>query len=206
MANRCRCYRSKSPAAWPSIPTATALPLGTEWFLRAFDAHGNPLWSRPVPSIVWAVNITGDGRLVVAAYADGTIRWHRMSDGVELLAFMPLPDQSNWVAWTPEGFYTATDEAKDMLRWQVNRGWNPADSVPVENIPGYERSTLPQFVLQELETPRTQPRRAGGGEAGGDDAAGRPGAARAATPSAGDRHQQLQPSARRIPASRLCQT
>jgi len=26
----------------------------------------------------------------VAAYGDGTIRWHRMQNGVELLAFMPL--------------------------------------------------------------------------------------------------------------------
>ena len=61
-----------------------------------------------MPGIVWAVNITGDGRLVVAAYGDGTIRWHRMTDGVELLAFMPLADRTNWVAWTPEGFYAAT--------------------------------------------------------------------------------------------------
>ncbi len=62
-----------------------------------------------MPGTVWAVNITGDGRLVVAAYQDGTIRWHRMADGVELLAFMPLSDQTNWVAWTPEGFYDAGD-------------------------------------------------------------------------------------------------
>ena len=57
--------------------------------------------------MVWAVNITGDGRLVVAAYGDGTIRWHRLEDGVELLAFMPHRNQHDWVAWTPEGIYDA---------------------------------------------------------------------------------------------------
>jgi hypothetical protein len=101
------------------------------------------------------VNITGDGRLAVAAYGDGTIRWHRMSDGVELLAFMPLPDKTNWVAWTPEGFYAATPGAHGMLRWHVNHGWDaPADTVPIEEIPGSFRPAVLPLVLQELETPR----------------------------------------------------
>ena len=129
--------------------------LGTEWALRAFDGQGAQLWSRPVPDIVQAVNITGDGRLVVAAYGDGTIRWHRMADGVELLAFRPLPDRTNWVAWTPEGFYAATVGAHGALRWHVNRGWDaPAESIPVANISGSFHPALLPLVLQELETLR----------------------------------------------------
>lgn len=136
-------------------PKGDRFVLGTEWYLRAFDAQGKPLWTRAAPSVVWAVNITGDGRLVVAAYGDGTIRWHRMSDGVELLAFMPLADRTNWVAWTPEGFYAATASAQGVLRWHVNRGWNaPADSVPIADIPGSYRPAVLPLVLQELETPR----------------------------------------------------
>jgi hypothetical protein len=93
--------------------------------------------------------------LVVAAHGDGTIRWYRMSDGVELLAFMPLPDKTNWVAWTPEGFYAATPGAHGILRWHVNHGWDaPAESIPVEDIPGSFRPAVLPLVLQELETPR----------------------------------------------------
>jgi hypothetical protein len=95
-------------------PARDRFVLGTEWWLRAFKADGTAMWVHPVPDVVWAVNITGDGRLVVAAYGDGTIRWHRMSDGAELLAFMPLPDRTNWVAWTPEGFYAATPGAQGI--------------------------------------------------------------------------------------------
>ncbi len=136
-------------------PAGDRFVLGADWSLRAFAADGTPLWTRPVPGVVWAVNITGDGRLVVAAYQDGTIRWHRMSDGVELLAFMPLPDRTNWVAWTPEGFYAATPGAHGILRWHINNGWDaPADSVPIENIPGSYRPTMLPLVLQELETAR----------------------------------------------------
>ena len=136
-------------------PKGDRFVLGAEWSLRAFNARGTPLWSRATPGIVWAVNITGDGRLVVAAYGDGTIRWHRMSDGAELLALMPLADRTNWVAWTPEGFYAATAGAQGVLRWHVNRGWDaPADSVPIADIPGSYRPAVLPLVLQELETPR----------------------------------------------------
>jgi WD40 repeat protein len=136
-------------------PAGDRFVLGTEFSLYAFDAGGTQLWRRPIPGAVWAVNITGDGRLLVAAYGDGTIRWHRMTDGVELLAFMPLPDRTNWIAWTPEGFYAATPAAYGVLRWHVNRGWDhPADSVAIEDIPGSFRPAVLPLVLQEMETPR----------------------------------------------------
>ncbi len=78
-----------------------------------------------------------------------------MSDGVELLAFMPLADRTNWVAWTPEGFYAATPGAHGILRWHVNHGWDAAaDSIPIEDIPGSFRPAVLPLVLQELETPR----------------------------------------------------
>jgi WD40 repeat protein len=129
--------------------------LGAEWSLRAFDADGEPLWRRDVPGIVWAVNITGDGRLVVTARGDGTIRWHRMDDGRELLAFLPLADRKNWVAWTPEGFYGATPGAHGVLRWHVNRGWDsPGEAVPVSDIKELRRPGILPLVLEDMETVR----------------------------------------------------
>ena len=102
-----------------------------------------------------AVNITGDGRLVAVAYLDGTIRWHRMDDGRELLALYVLSDKKNWVAWTPEGFYAATPGAYGVLRWQINRGADAAaETVPVSAIPKLNRPDALPLVLQEMETAR----------------------------------------------------
>jgi hypothetical protein len=108
------------------------------------------------PSVAaWAVNLSGDGRLVVAAYGDGTIRWHRMDDGRELLALFVLADQQNWVAWTSEGFYGATAGAFGVLQWQVNRGFDAApDTVSIQAIPRLRRPDALALVLQELETAR----------------------------------------------------
>jgi WD40 repeat protein len=144
--------RSRSLAIHPD---GSRFVLGSEWALRAFDAKGRLIWRRGVPPTAWAVNISGDGRLAIAADGDGTIRWHRMDDGRELLALYVLADRQNWVAWTPEGFYGATAGAFSVLQWQVNRGFDSAaDTVPVNTIPSLRRPDALALVLQELETAR----------------------------------------------------
>jgi WD40 repeat protein len=136
-------------------PDSDRFVLGSGWSLRAFDAKGRQIWRRATPSTVWAVNISGDGRLAIAAYGDGTIRWHRMDDGHQLLALYVLADKQNWVAWTPEGFYGATAGAFGLLQWHVNRGFDAAaDTVPVNAIARLRRPDALPLVLQELETAR----------------------------------------------------
>ncbi|MDO9713454.1 caspase family protein [Paracraurococcus lichenis] len=136
-------------------PVGDRFVLGTHFALRAFDRDGTQLWRQSVPGTTEAVNITGDGRLVVAAYGDGTIRWHRMDDGREILAFMPLADRRNWVVWTPEGFYAASPGAHGLLRWHVNQpGWQPAKDYAIADIPGFHRPEAIKRVLREMETPR----------------------------------------------------
>jgi hypothetical protein len=93
--------------------------------------------------------------LVIAAYDDGTIRWHRMDDGRELLALYVLQNKQDWVAWTPEGFYDATSGAMEVLQWQTNRGFDAAaDTVPVSAIPKLLRPDAIALVLQHQETVR----------------------------------------------------
>jgi WD40 repeat protein len=144
--------RSRSLAI---APDSRRFVLGAEWTLRAFAADGTPRWSQQAPGAVWATTITADGRLVVAAAADGTLRWHRLEDGREVLALFPLADRRNWVAWTPEGIYAATPGAHGVLRWHVNRGWDaPAEAIPVAEIPETYRPEAIRLMLQTLDTPR----------------------------------------------------
>ena len=91
--------------------------------MRRSDRGGDWIWEQPAPAVTRAVNWSPDGRFLVAGYADGTIRWHRSSDGREVLAFFPQADRERWIAWTPEGFYDASDpEAEELMGYHLNRG------------------------------------------------------------------------------------
>jgi WD40 repeat protein len=107
-------------------PDASAFLLGTEFYMRLFDRTGKQRWQVDAPGPTWCVNISSDGRLAVAAYGDGTIRWYRMTDGRELLAFFPHRDQRRWVAWTTAGYYDASPGAEGLIGWHINNGSNQA--------------------------------------------------------------------------------
>ena len=86
-------------------PDQSGFLLGTTLNLFLFDLEGKILWKVRIPGAAWGLNT--NGQIAVAALGDGTIRWYRLSDGKELLAFFPHNDRKRWVLWTPSGYYTS---------------------------------------------------------------------------------------------------
>ncbi|MEW6162696.1 MAG: caspase family protein [Nitrospirota bacterium] len=70
----------------------------------------------------WSVNISGNGKVAVGAFGDGTIRWYRMRDGKEIMALFPHNDKERWVLWTPSGYYDSSAGADDIIGWHLNNG------------------------------------------------------------------------------------
>jgi WD40 repeat protein len=134
--------------------------LGTQFYLRLFDKSGAELWHLAAPSATMSVNISGDGRIAVAAFADGTIRWYRMTDGKELLALFPHGDRRRWVALTPEGYYDCSPGAEDLIGWHVNNGKDQAaDFYPIGQF--FEKFYHPKLLAQVLTPDGVQPLSAG---------------------------------------------
>ena len=94
--------------------------LGTDWYLHFYDPGGLELWRVAAPGIVWAVNVAPNGKVAVAAFGDGTIRWYRLSDGRELVALFPHADRKRWVLWTPGGYYSASVGGEELAGWHRN--------------------------------------------------------------------------------------
>jgi Caspase domain/Bacterial Ig domain len=127
--------------------------LGTNYSLRAYRADGGELWQKQTPGVAWGVNISGNGKLVAAAYGDGTIRWHRLSDGQELLALFIHAKDRRFIAWTPQGYYAASPGAEDLIGWHVNRDWDhAADFFPASRFRDqFNRPDIVKRVLDDLD-------------------------------------------------------
>jgi WD40 repeat protein len=73
---------------------------------------------------------------VASAGADGSVRISDPVRGVHLLTLMSLPGPSEenpwseWIAFTPDGRYRASAQARRWIRWDAGGGLLPADTVP----------------------------------------------------------------------------
>jgi WD40 repeat protein len=95
--------------------------LGTHFGIHAFDDTGREAWVA-TSGPTYRVNQSGDGRVVVAAVDDGTIRWYRASDGLLLLSLFVTADGDRWIAYTPQGYYAASPGGEDLIGWHIGNG------------------------------------------------------------------------------------
>ncbi len=105
-------------------PGDRSVVLGSEWFLRHFSTDGALLWERRVAAAAWAVNVSADGRWVVAGLGDGSVRWLRLSDGAEQMALFVHADRERWIVWTPSGYYDTSVGGENLVGWHLNRAFN----------------------------------------------------------------------------------
>ncbi|MES2711026.1 MAG: caspase family protein [Pseudomonadota bacterium] len=78
--------------------------IGTDSYLRLYDASGREVDAVLLPAAAWGVAVAGE--TAIAALGDGTIRWFRISPRLSELAAVFVQAQTlRWVAWTPEGLF-----------------------------------------------------------------------------------------------------
>ncbi|MDD2608773.1 MAG: caspase family protein [Giesbergeria sp.] len=133
-----------------AVALAQGFALGSEWALRCFGTDGRLRWQSRTPGVVWAVNASQDGRWIVAALGDGSVRWYRSHDGLEQLALFVHADRERWIVWTPSGYYDTSMGGESLVGWHVNRAFNQAsDFFSVGRF--RERFYQPSVVQKLLE-------------------------------------------------------
>ncbi len=99
--------------------------VGTDFFVR-FSGKNGAAWKVPAGSPVWAVAASHDGRLVIACFGDGTIRWFNAADGRELMALFVDPMTERMVQWTPSGYFDhdhrddGQPDGRTLIGYRVN--------------------------------------------------------------------------------------
>ena len=102
------------------------LIFGANFFIYCLDTNGQTRWKTLNQASVWAVKISGNEKVVVAAVGNGVINWYRMSDGKKILSLFTHPDKKRWILWTPSGYYKCSAGAEDLVGWHVNNGADQA--------------------------------------------------------------------------------
>jgi len=77
-------------------------------------------------SDIWALTPSPDGRFLVSASADQTVRLWNINTR-ELIVTLFNGTDGEWVMWTPQGYYTGSPGADKIVGWQINKG---SDQVP----------------------------------------------------------------------------
>jgi WD40 repeat protein len=146
---------NESARAAAVLPDRSAVMLGASRALRRVGADGRTQWTREQQTETRAVHVSADGRLVVSALSDGTIRWTRAADGAPLLSLLVLRD-GRWVLWTESGHFDAGPGAEDLVGWLVARpGGERADYHGASRLrQRFLRPDVIDQVLAQLDVPR----------------------------------------------------
>jgi WD40 repeat protein len=107
-------------------PDGDRFLLGTKWNVYLFNSDGQKIWQKTSPEAVLGVNVSGNGRVGVAAFANGTIRWFFMNDGSDIATLFPHKDGKRWALWTPEGFFTQANGGAKLIGYHINQGGDKA--------------------------------------------------------------------------------
>lgn len=105
------------------------LVLGTGSNIRCYDSIGREMWRVGNKHALWAVNISGNDIVLVAARGDGMIGWYRMADGELLASLYVHPQTHEWIFFSPEGYFNCSNGARKIIGWRVKRRGDQTEKV-----------------------------------------------------------------------------
>ncbi|MEW6620891.1 MAG: caspase family protein, partial [bacterium] len=100
-------------------------------------------------SDVWAVAVSPDGRLLVSGSNDQTVMLWEVKTGRLLMTLFYGTDRQ-WVAWSPDGFFTSSKGGARYVGYHINRGQDrESDYVSVEQV--YDLFYRPDLVAKRIQ-------------------------------------------------------
>ncbi len=135
-------------------PSQSWVAVGTQFRLLLVDARGVPVagWEQApyVGNPIYHVAFSRDGRWLVVALADGSIRWFDVTSAQQRLGLFVHANGADWVVWRPDGYYASSPRGDRFLGWLIDRG--PTQSPDLRMADQFERQLFrPERVRAALE-------------------------------------------------------
>lgn len=111
----------QSVRSWAHAPADDGTAVGTQWSVLELDGQGRVRWEHDLPAPAFQVTVTANGRWVVVAVGDGTVRWFDR-EGRERLGLFLHAEGREWVAWRHDGYYASSPGGDAFIGWLLNRG------------------------------------------------------------------------------------
>ena len=111
--NRVRCF---------TLLTGDRAAVGANFGLYLFDTGSGKQLREFVghTGTVWAVSPSPDGRYLLTASNDMTVRVWDPDEEKPLLSLFFAGEE--WVAWTPEGYYASSPGGESLMGWHLDNG------------------------------------------------------------------------------------
>jgi WD40 repeat protein len=105
-----------------NIDGTSVISGGRRGVLQAYSTAGTPTGEFVGhEGEVWAIAPSPDGRLLLSASDDQTLRLWNINTR-ELVASLFNSSDGEWVMWTPQGYYTSSPNGDRFVGWQINKG------------------------------------------------------------------------------------
>jgi WD40 repeat protein len=100
----------------------TIISGGNNGWLSAHDLRGRSLGNFVGhEGDIWAAAPSPDGKYLISGSGDQTIRiWNLKTRDLLVTLFRGTDDE--WVMWTPEGFFTGSENGSKLVGWHINQG------------------------------------------------------------------------------------
>ena len=128
---------------------ALVISAGANGVVRSYDMNGKPNCQYPGASgYVWGVAVSPDNRLLAVGGDDGAAHLFNLHT-CKLIASVLRTSDSEFIIWTPQGYYAASPNGDKYVGWQVDRGLDrDADYFSVRQL--RRKYYQPQLVERAL--------------------------------------------------------
>jgi WD40 repeat protein len=117
--------RSRAATLFTSPEGSIRAAIASGYRLKVLDQKAREIWNTGLPGSGSRVVVTRDGKTLLGAFDDGTIRWISTDSGEVLLSAFFHKD-GRWTTWTPDGAYNAALGGEELAGWHVE---TPAEAL-----------------------------------------------------------------------------